>query len=370
MRGHIRRRGEHSFEIKLELEPDPSGKRRTAYISVKGNKRDAERRLAEELAKVATGTFVEPSKVAVGAFVRGRVDQWRAAGDISPRSHRRYLEVLNHQIAPLIGDKVIEKLSRLDLEAWHTELRARGLAPQTIRLAHRLLGKALTDAERDGMIMRNVCKLQRAPKVVASEVEIVRDIPALLAKLEGERLRTIAIVALFTGMRLGEILGLKDGRVHLDRGVIEVRASIDDRGELRPPKTRSGIRTITLPAIVIETLRAHRIAQLEHRMRVGAGRMTADDFVFVDVNGQPLKVSTTSMNWARLAAKIGVPITFHGLRHTHCSMLIASGIDVVTISKRLGHADPSITLKVYSHLFAVDDSKAAAAIDKALGAPA
>jgi integrase len=357
--------------LKFESGDPAAGKRQISYVSHKGTRKSAEAKLAELLAAVATGSYVEPSKIAVGTFVRGRVEQWAAAGDITPRTHRRYVEVVNYQIAPFIGEKTLQRLSRLDLEGWHTELRARGLAAKTIGLAHRLLGKALSDAERDGLIMRNVCKLQKAPKVVRKEVEIVRDIPGLLAKLEGERLRTIVVVALFTGMRLGEILGLKDGRVNLDRGVIEVRENLDDSGQLKPPKTRAGIRTVTLPAIVVETLRQHRIAQLEHRLQCGAGRLGPDDLLFTDVDGRPLKIKTISTDWARLAGRIDMPeISFHALRHTHCSMLIAAGVDVVTISKRLGHADPSITLKVYSHLIAADDGKAAAAIDRALGTPA
>jgi integrase len=153
----------------------------------------------------------------VANFVRERIDQWEAADDITARTAQRYRQLATNQIAPHIGTKPLQKLSRLDLEAWHTALRNGGLAPRTIGHAHRVLSKALRDAEKDNLIVKNATKLQRAPKVADDEVEIVPDIPALMTALQGWRHGTVAMVALFTGMRLGEVLALRWDKIDLDR---------------------------------------------------------------------------------------------------------------------------------------------------------
>jgi integrase len=233
---------------------------------------------------------------------------------------------------------------------------------------------ALRDAERHGIVTKNVCKVQTAPKVPHKEMDIVQDVPGFVTKLRASagRWYAPAIVALFTGMRLGEILALRERSVDLDKGVIRVREALEETKaygvRFKDAKTRAGRRDITLPAIVIEALREHRRQLLETRMQLGQGRLAPDNLLFADINGRPLRTTSMSPEWGRLADRIGEPaITFHALRHTHASQLIASGVDIVTISKRLGHSKPDITLRVYAHMFHVDDSKAAEAINEALG---
>jgi len=137
----------------------------------------------------------------------------------------------------------------------------------------------------------------------------------------------------------------------------------------KAPKTKQGVRDVTLPDIVIETLREHRKAQLETRLALGLGRIDPETLVFPAApdHTNPLAPSSLTAEWRYVANAIGlVGIPFHALRHTHASQLIDQGVDVVTISRRLGHALPAITLKVYAHLFRKDDSKAAEAINAAL----
>ena len=257
------------------------------------------------------------------------------------------------------------------MEGWHTTLRNGGLAARTIGHAHRVLGGALRDAERDGAVVKNVCKIQKPPKVAETEMVIVQDVPALIAKIAGARLYVPAVVALSTGLRLGEILALRDRRLDLDRKVIEVAEALEETKAkgiaFKTPKSKAGRRKITLPDIAIDALREHRKRLLELRIKLGIGKLGPDDLLFPNLDGGPLRPSTVSSDWGDLAARIGMPeITFHGLRHTHVSQLIANGVDIVTISKRLGHAKPSVTLAIYAHMFTTDDSKAAAAINAAL----
>ena len=119
----------------------------------------------------------------VAEFVRGRVTQWETAGNITPRTAQRYRQLVENQIVPHIGTKPLQKVSRLDVEAWHATLRNGGLAARTIGHAHRVLGAALSDAERDGPVVKNVCKLQKAPKVPESEMVIVQDVPGFVVLL-------------------------------------------------------------------------------------------------------------------------------------------------------------------------------------------
>jgi integrase len=127
----------------------------------------------------------------------------------------------------------------------------------------------------------------------------------------------------------------------------------------KQPKSAAGRRNITPPGLLVDCLRDHRRAQLELRMQLGAGRMPEDALLFTDIDGNLPTPNSVSAAWHDAAGSLGVPgVTFHGLRHTHASQLIDASVDIVTISKRLGHADPSITLKVYAHMFRQDDSKA------------
>jgi integrase len=370
--GHIRRRGKDYWELKFDLERDPTtGERRIQYRSFRGTKSEAKLELANHLAAIGKQAYVEPSRITVGDFVRARVTEWEAGGAISARTAQRYRQLVENQIAPHLGTKRLQKLTRLEVEGWHTTLRNGGLAARTIGHAHRVLGKALRDAERDNWLVKNVCKLQGAPKVAEREMIIVHDTPAFVAKIAGTRLYALAVVALFTGMRLGEILALKEHRVDLDNGVVEVREALEETKahgiRCKSAKTRAGRRDITLPDIAIEALKEHRKQVLEMRMKLGLGKLTPDDLLFTNIEGRPLRPSAISSDWGEFAERIGMPeITFHGLRHSHASQLIASGVDIVTISKRLGHAKPSVTLAIYAHMFTSDDRKAAAAINAAL----
>jgi integrase len=118
---------------------------------------------------------------------------------------------------------------------------------------------------------------------------------------------------------------------------------------------------------LVDVLREHRKRQLEIRIQLGAGRLADDAPLFADIEGKPLSSNAISAAWSDFAEHIGMPaVTFHALRHTHASQLIDAGVDIVTISRRLGQAKPDITLRIYAHLFQKDDGKAAAAINAAL----
>jgi integrase len=370
VKGHIRERSPGHWAIVLETR-DPRGKRKRKWHSFKGTKREAQVEKARLIAALSQGSYVERSKISVAEFVRSRIDQWEAAGEISARSAEGYRRYATNQIAPHIGSKPVQKLTRLDVEAWHTILRNSGLAARTIGHVHRVLGKALRDAEVDGLVTKNVARTQRAPRVAESEMAVVTDIPAFIDALRGsERFRVLGMIGLFAGMRLSEVLALRWSRVDLAAGILQVREALEQTKthgiRSKEPKSKAGKRDISLPDVLIDVLREHRKAQLELRMQLGLGRMTDDALLFSDTEGKPLAPNAMSTRFGEFTTSIGMPeIGFHSLRHTHASQLIASGVDIVTVSKRLGHAKPDITLRVYAHMFENGDGGAAAAINAA-----
>jgi integrase len=239
-----------------------------------------------------------------------------------------------------------------------------------------VLSKALEEAVKFDLITRNPCKLQPLPKVPASEMQILvgDEVNTLIAALEGHPMKVCAITSLFTGMRLGEVLALRWSKVSLEGKAIHVREALEETKahgiRFKGPKSAAGRRDITLPDIVIETLDKHRREQLELRVRLGLGKPPDDALVFPRLDGSPQSPSEASRLWCRSAPRLGFPhITFHALRHTHASQLIDAGVDVVTIARRLGHANPTTTLSTYAHLFRETDGAAADAINAALMGP-
>ena len=379
MKGHIRERSPGHWAIVLDVADPQTGKRRRKWHSFRGNKREAQKECARLITEIGQGSYVERSKETVEGFVGTRIDQWEAAGDISARTAQRYRQLLRNQIAPHLGAKALQKLKPLDIEQWHTTLKKQGrvrgqggVAARTIGHAHRVLGKALKDAAKNDLVTRNVTKAQPAPKLADDDIVIVQDVPDLVSKLAGTRLHVQAMIALFTGMRLGEILALRWGCVEVDRKVAKVREALEQTKahgiRFKAPKSKAGRRDITLPDILVDVLREHRRAMLELRMQIGVGKLPEDALLFATIDGTPLSPNAISAAWADFAESIEMPdVTFHALRHTHASQLIDQGVDIVTISKRLGHSKPDITLRIYAHLFRKDDSKAAAAINAAFG---
>jgi integrase len=248
---------------------------------------------------------------------------------------------------------------------------AAGLAPRTVALVHRILHRALGHAVQWSLLLTNPAIAVDPPAVCHDEVEVLSE-QQVRTVLEGIRGRSIALLvslALATGMRRGELCALRWRDVDFDKGELQVERSLEQTKaglRFKAPKTRYGRRRISLPMYIVGELRSHWRTLQEQRLALGLGKDDSEGLVFRRVDGSPLLPNSVTTEWRRIAASFKLPkVTFHSLRHTHASQLIASGMDVLTISRRLGHGSPSITLDVYGHLFGSKDKEAAQVFEAA-----
>jgi integrase len=382
--GHVRRRGKNSWELKFDAGRDElTGKRITQFHSFKGTRKEAQNKLAELVAAVSKGEYVGKSTLTVGEHVKARIDHWVAMEKITAKTAERYHELLENQIRPILGAKALQKLKPVDIERWHAALKTGGrkdgkggLGGRTIGHAHRLLSKALKDAVGNELVIRNVAATKSPPKVADEDAEIViltaDEVKTAVTQLRGRPLYPSAMLALFVGLRRGEILALRWRHLQIDDyqpvKVVQIEQALEETKagvRFKKPKTKNSVRALGLPDIVIEALRDWRRLQLEHQVALGLGKLP-DALVFPRLDGTPQSPRAYSKAWSDTAAAMGLPVTFHALRHTHASHLIDAGIDAVTVSKRLGHSSPTVTLQIYAHLFRKRDDRSAEAINTAV----
>ena len=368
-RGNITRRGKHSWRIKIERKGETPGKPEVHTETVKGKRQDAEKRLTELLGHIDSGTLVDRSRVTVAEHIRA----WIEAAEIQPKTKERYRQLCEQQIVPHLGGIELQKLKPATIDAWHTTLFAKGgrdgapLSARTVGHAHRVLHVAIKKAVKNELLARNVVAVHSPPKVEDEEVEILDEdaIPVVLERLAGHALGPIASTALATGCRRGELLALAWMCLDLDGAKLTIEHSLEQTREglrFKRPKTKAGVRTLSLPPSAVAVLRDLKVKQMEMRLQLGLGKLPDDALVFCRYDGSPIPPNDLSRDWARVCKSLELPrVSFHALRHTHASALIACGMDVVAISKRLGHKSPTTTLRIYAHVFAKISKDAAAA---------
>jgi integrase len=384
-RGNITRRGKRSWRVKFDVGYDAKGKRKVRFVTVKGTRQDAQKELTRLLAQHDAGTLPEPSKTTVREYIEAWLGPAPEPGKeaippagLSLKTAERYRQLADQQIYPHLGNVMLQKLKPSQVADWHETLRQKGgmkgrpLAPRTVGHAHRVLHRALERAVERETLSRNVASIIKPPKVEEGETEILdgKQIAAVLDGLEGHDLQPIVDLDLATGLRRGELLALAWRHLDLDAATLRVERSLEEtRAGLRfkPPKTKHGRRTLSIPATTVAVLREHRRKQLELRVKLGRGRPDPDALVFANPDGSTIAPIWLSTAWRNTRDSKKLPkVTFHAFRHTHASALIAAGLDVVAISRRLGHSSPVVTLRIYAHLFNRDDTAAADAIEAAM----
>ena len=360
----IQKRGPDSWRIRIEGDR-VGGKRKRRSVTVKGSYKYAQRERTKLQAAADAGMLpADPAQMTVGEYLTTQLD---SAHDVSPKTLERYRELATKYVAPHVGQIKLQKLRPEHLDTWHATLLAKGLAARTVGHAHRVLSRALKRAVENGTLARNIAAIRRPPRVEAKEIEILSPAlaKAVLEALVDHPLHSIVSLALATGMRRGELLALQWSDVDLNKGVLRVERSVEETEaglRVKPPKTKRGRRNISLPIDTVTMLREHRKGQIELRLRLGQGG--APVLVFSDVEGGMLYPDAISRQWANVIRAKRLPLVpFHALRHTHASTLIASGVDILTVSRRLGHSKAAITLDVYGHLVEGKDAAAAKAIE-------
>jgi integrase len=248
-----------------------------------------------------------------------------------------------------------------------------GLAPRSVLHIHRTLSKALKQATDDGLIPRNAASLVKPPRSGTEEIRPLdsEQVRTLFedASASGDRLEALYVVAVTTGMRRGELQGLKWEDLDLEARTLQVRRTLSEpKGGwiFEAPKSGKG-RSIRLTRKAISALREHRKRQLEERMQK-AGLWSDYGLVFPSTIGTPISGGNLNRSFKALLKCAGLPaVRFHDLRHTCATLLLRQGVNPKYVQELLGHADISLTLNVYSHILPDMGDAAAGAMDAALG---
>jgi integrase len=375
MKGHIRERSPGRWAIVLDLVDPTTGKRKRKWHSFKGTKRQAQDECARLIASMNGGTYMEPSKTTLLQFF----DRWlnHVRPQVSPRTHERYTEIARKNLAPLLGAVVLSKLHPAQISAAYAQALTTGrrdgtggLSPRTVHHCHRILKQVLGQAVRWQMLARNPCDAVDPPKVERCTMRTydMAQTAEVLEAMRGTRMYVPTMLAVLLGLRRGEVAALRWRSVDLDKGQLAVIASAEQtKAGVRYKEPKTGrTRTVALPMIVVEELRAHRLEQAQELLRLGI-RLSDESFVVAQADGSPLQPNSLTHEWTRLLGASALPrVRFHDLRHAHATHLLASGVHPKVASERLGHSKVGITLDLYSHVIPGMQEDAAARVDDAL----
>jgi integrase len=363
MRGTIiKRKGVSTYTIVLNLGKDPiTGHPKRQWVSVKGNKREAERRLAELTHQLNTGSYVKPRKLTVGDYM----EQWLAdycLPNLQPRTTEGYGFIVRKYIIPSLGNIELTALRPEHLQRFYTEKLASGgkdgtgLSPRSVRYCHTTLHKALKSAMRLGILARNPADAVDPPRLKPHEMQIMSedDIQKLLELAKDTQYYQVFYLALYTGLRRSELLGLKWADVDLILCQLSVARSLQQlrNGKVveAPCKTDKSKRMVSLSPRTAIMLRQYKDQQTKLRKDIDIP-ITEKDYVFSHYDGSPILPDSLSQAWRHLATKAGLKnIRLHDCRHTHASLMLKAGIHPKIVSERLGHAGIQITLDTYSHV--------------------
>ena len=336
-----------------------TGKRRQMLRQGFKTKREAEKALAAAQQSVEQGSVVSKSSMKVGAFL----DEWLVSqkGRLKASTHHSYV-ITSKRIRSGLGHVQVQSLTPLQIESFYSDLldhgRAdgTGLSPKTVRNTHTVLRKALSDAERLGLVHRNAAAAARGPSVERPEFTVWSsdEVRQFFAAGEANRLSGAFVLLATTGMRRGEVLGVRWKDLDLDSGqlsIVQTITNVDGVLTIGSPKTSKSKRVIYLDETTVTMMRQHRRRQREDQVAMGPDWGNSGDLAFTDEAGRPVRPEWFSKEFGRVAAVAGVPrIRLHDVRHTYATLALKAGVHPKVVSERLGHSTIAITLDLYSHV--------------------
>jgi integrase len=359
--GSIFQRADGYWCATVNIGYNDSGKRRRKTV-YGATKKDVQERLARLQSRKLDGTLSDIGRLTVSAFL----SQWlesSAKPATRATTFAGYMCIVERHIVPAIGGLPLAKLAPAHVQGLYSRLDRKGASVYTRRLTHAVLHRACKQAVTWGMIPRNPVDAVEAPRVPRSDIRPLSAEQAkeLLAAAKGDRLEALFVLALTTGMRLGELLGLQWANVDLAAGYLTVRHSLQElngRLTLSEPKTAKSRRKIELSALAVESLAAHRKRNL-----------TIGGHVFRDTQGGPVRRSNFHRRCFKpLLERAGLEdMRFHDLRHTAATLMLASGEHPKVVQETLGHSTISMTIDTYSHIMPTMQREAADRMGKLLG---
>src|SRR5262249_48148626 len=332
-------------------------------------------------------------RVTVGQYL----DRWLATVSVRRKTARSYRQFVDLHLKPGLGQVRLTKLTPSHVRTLLAEKEREGKSPRTVTLMRDVLRIALNQAITDGAVARNSAALVKRPKPTRRQGPILspEQAPAFLSHIEGTRLAPVITIGLGVGLRLGEVLGLQWPDVDLEQGVIRVERGLETIGKDRrlvELKSKESRRTIRLPEFARTALIQHRQRQRERQLLAGGEwRPEGSSFVFTTRDGRPLDGCGVTRDlkhllmhtWIggrkdckharienRRCADCGAehlaPMSFHALRHSCASILLAQGVPVRDVAEVLGHSDVRLTLGTYAHVIEAGRDQAAAVMDRVL----
>lgn len=342
------------YEARYTLGFHPgTGKQIQRTITGKTQK-EVSQKLKEISLSIDFGTYKEPCRLKVGEWL----DTWQKEylSNVKPLTERTYSEQIRRHIKPALGAAKLEDLDTHTIQLFYNSLTADGLSPKTVKNIHGILHTSLQQAIANGYIQRNPTEACRLPKVTRPDIKPLEpaEIARMLQEAENDAYCNLFIVAIFTGMRQGELLGLSWDAIDFDSGVITVKQQLqctDGTYFLETPKN-SKHRSILPASIVMDALRKEREKQSMNRTAAGTAWSNPWNLVFTDALGKYLVRRTVVKHFKKLMArsKISTVTRFHDLRHSFAVTSLYAGDDIKTVQANLGHATAQFTLDVYGHV--------------------
>ena len=355
MRGHITQRSKGTYSIKISIGKDPAtGKYKSQWFTVKGSKKDAERRLSELLHQIDTGNYMKPGKTTVADYLQRWLSDY-AKPNLSPRSYERYAGIIRKHLIPDFGNIQLSQLRPEHLQKHYSSRLNDGLSARTVRYHHALIHIALQTAVKWGLVSRNVADAVEPPKFKRSQMQTWNEyeVSQFLETAKDSQYYALFYTALFTGMRRSELLALRWQDIDFIYSQIYVCRSLhhlkDGSYVFTQPKSERSRRTIALPPSAFLVLNEYREAREAEHLLLDTP-LDDSELAFSNL-GKPLRPNTVTYAWARIATRAGVKvIRLHDARHTHASLMLKQGIHPKIVQERLGHASISMTLDTYSHV--------------------